>query len=570
MPEIVLQIIAALLALSTGGLGYYTYSIQKNKPVSKGEFTQEDLDKLVEYKAEKIKQEKQQQLEEFKVELKKNFQEKESSLQQDLDNKNAILLEKMKLEGRVQIQEEEKQMRQRVLDLQENIDKKENQLNAKLDKLEADKEKLDQVKDELRKIKEDLLLKRDQVEKKEEELKLQINQKLEEIARLTLEDAKKRILDQAKEEMGQELLVWQQKYVDKYQDDANIQAREIVALAVQRCSSEVANELTITTVKLEDEADKGKIIGKAGRNIQWLEKTLGVELVIDETPGVVTLSGFSSIRRHIAKRTLEMLLKDGRIHPASIEDFYEKAKAEIAQEIADAGQWAVNELGIYDFPAKLVRIIGRLKFRTSYGQNMLKHSVEMAKLAGLLAKEMNDRFGNRENPVDVDICVKGALLHDVGKAVDEETLPKGNHIQLGEKICEMYSLDWRIKKCVSSHHDESYYDPEHGFCIEAALVDACDNISGGRPGARKETAEAYFQRMEAMEKIAESTPGVNKSWIMRGSRELWVFFDTGKVSPAQIHDITRKIANDIQAGVRYPGEIKVVGLWEDKVVEYAV
>jgi ribonucrease Y len=569
MSENVLQIIIFLLIVLLGGLGYYIFKLTSQFK-NKGGFDQEELDNLVEYKTDKIRQEKQLQLEEFKTEIKKNFQEKESTIVDDLKSKNEIFLEKMRLEAKVQIQEEEKQMRQRVLELQENIDKKENVLNAKLDKLDQDKEKLDTVKDELRKIKEDLLLKRQEVEKKESELADQIAEKLAKIANLSAQEAKKQILETAKEEMGQELLQWQQKYVDKYQDDANVQAREIVALAVQRCSSEVANELTITTVKLEDEADKGKIIGKAGRNIQWLEKTLGVELVIDETPGVVTLSGFSSIRRHIAKKTLEMLLKDGRIHPASIEDFYEKAKAEIAQEIADAGQWAVNELGIYDFPAKLVRIIGRLKFRTSYGQNMLKHSVEMAKLAGLLAKEMNERFGNRENPVNVDICVKGALMHDVGKAVDEETLPKGNHIQLGEKICEMYGLDWRIKKCVSSHHDESYYDPENGFCVEAALVDACDNISGGRLGARKETAEAYFQRMEAMEKIAESTPGVNKSWIMRGSRELWVFFDTGAVTPAQIHDITRKIANDIQAGVRYPGEIKVVGLWEDKVIEYAI
>ncbi len=569
MPTTILYILTVIFAISSAGLGYYAYVLQ-NKPKSRGEFTQEDLDKLVEYKSKKIKEEKQLQLEEFKAEIKKNYTDKEAGLNDEMEARNKILLEKMKLEAQVQIQEEEKQMRQRILDLQENIDRKENTLNAKLEKLDADKEKMEVLKDELRKIKEDLLQKRAEVEEKENNLQVKMDQKLEEISRLTLEEAKKKILERSKEEMGQELLVWQQKFVDKYEEDANIQAREIVALAVQRCSSEVSNELTITTVKLEDEADKGKIIGKAGRNIQWLEKTLGVELVIDETPGVVTLSGFSSVRRHIAKRTLEMLLKDGRIHPASIEDFYEKAKAEIAQEIADAGQWAVNELGIYDFPAKLVRIIGRLKFRTSYGQNMLKHSVEMAKLAGLLARDMNERFNNKENPVDVDICIKGAFLHDVGKAVDEETMPKGNHINLGEKICDMFGLDWRIKKCVSSHHDESYYDPEHGFCIEAALVDACDNISGGRPGARKETAEAYFQRMEAMEKIAETTPGVNKSWIMRGSRELWVFFDTQKISPAQMHDTTRKIANEIQAGVRYPGEIKVVGLWEDKVVEYAV
>jgi ribonucrease Y len=201
---------------------------------------------------------------------------------------------------------------------------------------------------------------------------------------------------------------------------------------------------------------------------------------------------------------------------------------------------------------------------------MMKHSLEMAKLARLIAMEMNERFPNRTTPIDVDVCVKGALLHDIGKAIDEETTPKGNHITLGEQICDKFGLDWRIRKCVSSHHDESYYDPEHGFCIEAAIVDACDNISGGRLGARKETAEAYFQRMTDLEKIAETTKGVTKSWIMRGSRELWVFFDTERVTPAQMHTITRSIADRIQTEVRYPGEIKIVGLWEDKIVEYAM
>jgi len=568
MPDIFI-FTTIILLVSSAYFGYNFFKLNSKGSTTTGNLSREEIDREVEKKAKEIKAEKEAQLESVKIELKKAFAEKEATINEDLQSKNEIFLEKMKLQSQVDLQEEEKQMRKRILDLQVNIEKKESSLDAKLERLDEDKTKLEQIKDGLRKFKDDLLLKRDEVEKKEEELKIKVDSKLAEIAGLTMVEAKKRTLDTAKEEMGQELLVWQQKYVEKYEEEANIQAREIVALAVQRCSSEVSNELTITTVKLENEEDKGKIIGKAGRNIQWLEKTLGVELIIDDTPGVITLSGFSSVRRHIAKRTMEMLLKDGRIHPASIEDNYEKSKAEIAQEIADAGQWAVNELGIYDFPAKLIRIIGRLKFRTSYGQNMLKHSVEMAKLAALLAKEMNDRFVHRENPIDVEVCTKGALLHDVGKAVDEETTPKGNHINLGEKICDMFGLDWRIRKCVSSHHDESYYDPEHGFCLEAALVDACDNISGGRPGARKETAEAYFQRMEAMEKIAENTPGVNKSWIMRGSRELWVFFDTQKITPAQMHTTTRTIANQIQAGVRYPGEIKVVGLWEDKVIEYA-
>jgi ribonucrease Y len=500
--------------------------------------------------------------------LQKSLQSKFDTKRQLLEKENEVALSKIRLEAMAELKVEEREMRKRMLDLQENIDKKESTLNDKLEKFEDEKKHVLSLKEEIDSIKIRLVQKESEVALKETQQQEILESKLTEIAKLSKTEAKDQILESSRVEMGGELLEWQKKMLENAEEDAVNKAREIVALAVQRCSSEVANEFTITTVKLPDEDAKGKIIGRGGRNIQWLEKTLGIELVIDETPEVVTISGFNSIRRHIAKKTLEKLLEDGRIHPASIEEMYEKSKGEIAQEIAEAGQQAVNELGIYDFPAKLIRIIGRLKYRTSYGQNMLRHSVEMAKLAALLAKEMNVQFPQRK-PVDVDICIKGALLHDIGKAIDEETTPKGNHVDLGERVCETFGLDWRIRKCVSSHHDESYYDAEHGFCLEAALVDACDNISGGRMGARKETGEAYFQRMESLEKIGETTPGVTKSWIMRGSRELWVFFDTEKITPSQMHVATREIAKRIQTEVKYPGEIKIVGLWEDKIVEYA-
>jgi ribonucrease Y len=517
---------------------------------------------------QKIKESLEQEYTSYKQNLETEFKTKQEHLRHEVEKDNEVIISNLKLQAIAELKEEEKQMRNKMMELQESFNQKENVLQEKLDKIELERNQVLIMKTELLEFKEKVIKKQENLEQQEAQQQIILETKLSEIAGLSKERAKQEIAEQVKYEMGGELLDWQKKLLEAAQEDAVSKAREIVAQAIQRCSSEVANEFTITTIKLPDEDAKGKIIGKGGRNIQWLEKTLGVELVIDETPEIVTISGFNSIRRHIAKKTLEKLLEDGRIHPSSIEDMYEKSKAEIAQEIAEAGQDAVNELGIYDFPAKLVRIIGRLKFRTSYGQNMLRHSVEMAKLAQLLAQEMNSNFPHRK-PIDVDICVKGALLHDIGKAVDEETIPKGNHIELGEKVCEMFDLDWRIKKCVSSHHDESYFDPEHGFCIEAALVDACDNISGGRLGARKETAEAYYQRMEALEKIADTTPGVTKSWIMRGSRELWVFFDTNAVSPDQMHQTTREIAQRIQTDVKYPGEIKIIGLWEDKIVEYA-
>ena len=537
---------------------YQYFQLKNNPQISDKKYSQEELEGELKKITSKFSTESDSKIAEYKASLGSENQEK-----------NELIISRLKLELQEQMKKDEKEMRQRILDLQENVDRKEGILDEKLEKNEIEREKIEKTKDELRNIKQDLLAKRDEVNQKDKEIEQKFIQKLEEVTKLNFEEAKQRVVLEAREKMGHELIDYQHKILENAEDDANQKAREIVAMAIQRCSSEVANEFTITTVRLNSEEDKGKIIGKQGRNIQWLEKTLGVEFVIDETPEIVTISGFSSIRRHIAKKTLEKLLADGRIHPSSIEEMCEKSKSELSQEIAEAGEWAVNELGIYDFPAKLVRMIGRLKFRTSYGQNMIKHSVEMAKLAGLLADELNAAFPSLSRPIDKMICIKGALLHDIGKAVDEEMTPKGNHVDLGEKICDMFGLDWRIKKCVSSHHNEEYKDPEKGFCVEAVLVDACDNISGGRIGARKETAEAYFQRMESLERVASNVKGVTKSWIMRGSKEMWVFFDPEQISLAKMNETTRKIATDIGSSVNSPVKIKVIGFYDKRIIEYA-
>jgi len=473
--------------------------------------------------------------------------ELENSLKEKYQQKKDELLEKIDLlkESLHDAETEIVNLLKKQNDLKSDI---ENQQNI----LKQDKYDLDKKTEELAYLKE--------IQNQDYQKKLGL------LAELTPEKAKSIVLDQTRVEMGLELLEWQKKYLLNIKDEANQRAMEIVALTIQRCSSEVANEFTITTVKLENDDQKGKIIGKGGRNLQWLEKILGVEFIIDESPEIITISGFNSIRRHIAKKTVELLLEDGRIHPGKIEEMQIKAKAALALEIADAGQEAVNELGIIDFPPKLIRLIGRLKFRTSYGQNMLRHSLEMAKLAGLIASDLNQRFPNRK-PIDIDICKKGALLHDIGKAIDEETTPKGDHVDLGIKVCDTFDLDPRIKKCISSHHDESYWE-NNQICMEAVVVDICDNISGTRLGARKETAQAYFQRVEGMEKIANKIEGVKQSWIMRGARELWVFFDTDKISPDKMHQLTRDISIKIQAEIKFPSEIKVIGFWEDRYIEY--
>lgn len=408
-----------------------------------------------------------------------------------------------------------------------------------------------------------------QVSERESKLEEEYLHKLNQITKLSGEDLEDQFREELKLHVTADLKSWKDKQKKVAEEDAQNVAREVVAMAVQRCSSEVANAHTLTIIELEDNELKGKIIGKNGRNIQWLEKTLGVEIVIDQTPNQIGISGFNSVRRHIAQKTIMLLLEDGRVHPASIEEMYAKAKKEIQEEIMHAGNEAMRELEINDFPRSLIELIGRLKFRTSYGQNMLRHSLEMAKLAKLLAIQMNEEFAYTTHPIDVEICVKGALLHDIGKAMDEETIPKGNHVDLGEKICDRFGLDWRIRKCISSHHNERYEDEEHGFCIEAPLVDACDNISGGRLGARKETAEAYNQRLTKLENIANSIPGVSKSWIMNGNRELWVFFDTKVVRDGEMQQLVHQIAERIEAETNFPTTVKVIGYWEDKVIEYA-
>jgi ribonucrease Y len=514
-------------------------------------------------------EEKQEILNQNQNEINKKVQE----INTELLAKNEFQIEKEKLRLQQQFQDQERDFNIKVLEIQSNLEKREVQLKTEADNNYTIKNDLEQKQKDLEKKQDELEKNRQKLLDKEKGLDADFEQRISSIASLSKSEAKTIVLEGAEKEMGEELLQWQQKFLSNFEEEANNRAKEIATLAIQRCSSEVANELTITSVKIENDIDKGKLIGKQGRNIQWLEKTLGVELIIDDTPNVITLSGFSSVRRNIAKKTIEKLLEDGRVHPASIEEMHEKAKGEIAQEIADAGQWAVNELGIYDFPAKLIRTLGRLKFRTGYGQNVLRHSVEMAKLAGLLADGLNAEFPSQK-PIDRMICVKGALLHDIGKAIDEEMSPKGNHIEIGEKICDMFDLGWKVKKCISSHHTtggdkQSYYDEQTGeVCLEAAIVDACDTLSGARPGARKETAEAYFQRMEALENVANKIPGVSKSWIMRGAKELWVFFNADELSPSQVHRATRKLAREINNTIKTPQEIKVIGFREDRIVEY--
>lgn len=437
---------------------------------------------------------------------------------------------------------QETEIRQQILRIEQRLEKKEIDLEQKGKDLDRQKQNLDTQNDDLKKAREDLAAGRQKQ-----------MESLEKIAKLTRDEAKTVLLEQTEKVIKDDLLGLTRKLVAVAREDAEKEAREIVAQAIERCSAEVSTETTTSAVVLPNEEMKGRIIGKEGRNIKAFEQMLGVEVIVDETPDAVIISGFNSVRRYVAKVTLEKLIQDGRIHPAKIEEAYEKAKKEVGQMIKEAGEEAVYELGITTFPAKLVQLVGRLKFRSSYGQNVLKHSMEMARMGAIIAEELG---------ADVQIVKQGALLHDIGKALDQDM--EGTHVELGVQIAKKFSLPEKVINAIHAHHG----DVEHES-VEAAIVDACDNISGARPGARKDTYEQYIKRLEELEKLANSFPGVEKTYAIQAGREIRVFIEPQKVDDWGAMKLARELAHKIQQELKYPGEIKVQVIRELRVVEYA-
>ena len=329
-------------------------------------------------------------------------------------------------------------------------------------------------------------------------------------------------------------------------------AKRILTLIIERCASSHAAEITTTIVNVPNEEMKGRIIGKEGRNIRALEQLLGVELIIDDTPGVILVSGFNPIRRHLAKRVLEKLILDGRIQPARIEETIEKIKEELLAEIKKTGEDATYEVGVAGLDPKLIQIVGRLKFRTSYGQNILIHSIEVAHLASLLASELG---------ANVSVAKKGGFLHDIGKAMDQEV--QGTHPEIGKELGKKFNLPEEILTIISTHHDD------HPPTLEAIIVKIADAISGARPGARKDTLERYVQRLEDLEAIANVFEGVEKVYAIQAGRELRVFVTPDKVDDWQAAKLAKNIATKIQEELKYPGEIKVTIIREKRIIEYA-
>jgi ribonuclease Y len=426
-------------------------------------------------------------------------------------------------------------MEERLLRKEQNLDQKSNQLEKEYAELKIKVQKVKKIKEELTNLQQQQL------------------KKLEKIAQLSREQAKAELLTAVEKEYQQTLLERLKRLEEEGQEELNKKAQKITALAMQRYAASQASEITSTAVSLPNDDLKGRIIGKEGRNIKTLEKLTGVEVLVDDTPGAIIISAFDPIRRQIAKIALEKLLLDGRIQPARIEEAVEKASQEISEKIQEAGQAAVYDVGVAGLNPQLIKILGRLRFRTSYGQNVLLHSVEVAHLAGAIAAELG---------TDVDLAKKAGLLHDIGKAVDHEI--QGSHVEIGRKILKKFDVDEKVIEAMQAHHEEYPYES-----LESIIVQVADAISGARPGARKDTLEAYLKRLEELEKIANSFKGVEKAYAIQAGREIRVFVQPEEVDDLGAYKLAKEIANQIHQELKYPGEIKVNVIRETRAIEYA-
>lgn len=446
----------------------------------------------------------------------------------------------------VVIQEEaKKELREkegRITKLEERVLENQERLNEKIAEYEK---KEDALRDEVERIKK---LKTEVESLKEKEVK-----ELERVAHLTMEEAKTAVITKTENEERETLLGRIRKVLAENQNELERKAKELLATVMQRLASSQVAEVTTTSITLPSDELKGKIIGKEGRNIKTLEKLTGVEIIVDETPGEIMLSCFDPVRRHIARIALEKLILDGRIQPARIEEVVEKAREEIDREIQKSGEKALYEIGISGLDPKLVYLLGRLRFRTSFGQNVLQHSLEMAYISGMLAEELQG---------DVRVARMGALFHDIGKAVDHEI--QGTHVEIGRKILQKFGVDTRVIQAMQSHHEEYPFET-----LESIIVQVADACSGGRPGARRGTVENYIKRLEDLEKIASSFEGVEKSYAISAGRELRIFVRANEIDDYKAILLAKSIAQKIEAELKYPGEIKVNVIRETRSIEYA-
>ena len=432
----------------------------------------------------------------------------------------------------------EKEIRQkndRLLKKEEWMDKRQLDIERELETIKGRLEEIKKIKDKLNEA---------------ERAKIT---ELERVAKLTEAEARQEIISTITKNHEADLLVHMHKLEMAGEEKFENRAREILTATIQRLANSAVTEITSSVVEIPSDDVKGKIIGKEGRNIRAFEKATGVEVIIDDTPGAITLSSFDPIRRQIAKSALENLILDGRIHPAKIEEMMEKAKENIAKIIKEKGEQAAYEANVFNLDPRVILILGRLHFRTSYGQNVLQHSVEMSHLAGMMAEELG------ANP---QIARAGALLHDIGKAMDHEV--SGTHVDIGKRILEKFNVDPKVVKAMQAHHGQYPYET-----LESMIVQTADAISGSRPGARRDRIENYLRRLKDLEDIANSFPGIEKTYAIQAGREIRVFVKPQEVGDLEAKQLARNIALRIEQELKYPGEIKINVIRESRVIEYA-
>ncbi len=433
--------------------------------------------------------------------------------------------------------------RRRELDREdERMQRRREDLDKRLEKLELREQNLNKRQSRLDKQQND-------VEKLEEDRRIE----LERIAQMTRDEARQQLLQAVETESRNDMARIIRQVEAEAREEADTRARDVISLAVQRLASEHVSEISVSVVPLPSDEMKGRIIGRNGRNIRAFELATGVDVVVDDTPEAVTISSFDPVRREVAKRSMAKLVTDGRIHPARIEKLVEDARAEVEVTIREEGERAAYETGVHGLHPEILKLLGRLKFRTSYGQNQHAHSIESAHIAGMIAAELG---------ADVDLAKAGGLLHDLGKAIDHEI--EGTHATIGADFLKRYNVNPKIVNCVASHHHEVEQE-----CVEAYIVEAADAISGARPGARRESLESYIKRVKTLEEIATSFPGVEQSYALQAGREVRIIVRPDTIDDLSSLQLARDIAKKIEETMQYPGQIKVQVIRETRAIEYA-